>query len=180
MHLSNIDNSWTLFLDRDGVINVRKMGGYITNPSEFEFLPGVKEAISFFTGKFHKIIVVTNQQGISKGLMSESNLNEIHRYMINELKKENGVIDKCYFASELKSNEAKLRKPNSGMAYLAQIDFPTIDFKKSIMIGDTDTDVLFGINLGMKTIRIKTVEPISIDADLTVNSLIDLKNIWLK
>lgn len=178
MWLKEIDQSWTLFLDRDGVINVRKMGNYVTNPKEFIFLPGVQEAISFFTNKFYKIVVVTNQQGIAKGLMSECNLLDIHRYMLDELKKSNGIIDKCYFAPGLRSEDNYLRKPNVGMALQAQTDFPEINFSKSIMIGDTDSDIVFGKNLGMKTVRVQTVEPIGIDADITVNSLEDFKKLW--
>lgn len=178
MWLKEINRSWTLFLDRDGVINARKIGNYVTNVSEFQFLPGVKEAISFFTNRFFKILVVTNQQGIGKGIMSECNLLEIHRYMQDELKKSNGIIDKCYFAPELKSELNSLRKPNKGMALLAKKDFPEIDFNKSIMVGDTDSDILFGKNLGMKTIRIKTVETINLEADITVNSLQEFKKIW--
>lgn len=178
MWLNDIDQSWTLFLDRDGVINVRKMGDYVTHPKEFIFLPGVKEAIAFFSNKFYKIVVVTNQQGIAKGIMNECNLLDIHRYMQDELKKSNGIIDKCYFAPELKSELNSLRKPNSGMALLAKKDFPEINFNKSIMIGDTDSDITFGKNLGMKTIRIKTVEPIGVEADITVDSLADFKSLW--
>jgi histidinol-phosphate phosphatase family protein len=180
MDFKEIDQNWTLFLDRDGVINVRKMGGYILSPSEFEFLPGVLEAICFFKNKFQKIIVVTNQQGIGKGLMTECNLNDIHRYMCEEVVKNNGKIDACFFAPDIKSETNLLRKPNPGMAILAKNKFPEIDFTKSIMVGDTDTDIVFGKNLGMKTIRIKTVETINIEADLTVNSLLELKELWVK
>jgi D-glycero-D-manno-heptose 1,7-bisphosphate phosphatase len=178
MWVKEIDNTWTLFLDRDGVINTRIIGGYVTKINEFNFLPGVKDAISFFTSKFYKILVVTNQQGIAKGLMSECNLLEIHRYMLDELKKTNGIIDKCYFAPDIKSSYNKMRKPNSGMALAAKIDFPMINFNKSIMIGDTDSDILFGKNVGMKTVRIKTIEPIHIEADITVNSLEEFKILW--
>ncbi len=180
MNFKEIDQSWTLFLDRDGVINVRKMGGYILSPSEFEFLPGVLEAIRFFTNKFHKIVVVTNQQGIAKGLMTECNLNDIHRYMCDEVLKNNGKIDACFFAPDLKSEINSLRKPNPGMAFLAKNEFPEIDFTKSIMVGDTDTDIIFGKNLGMKTIRIKTIEAIDFEADLTVDSLLEIKKLWEK
>ena len=67
-----------------------------------------------------------------------------------------------------------MRKPNSGMALKAKEEFPEVDFSKSIMVGDTDSDILFGMNLGMKTVRIKTVEPIKVESDLTLNSLREL------
>lgn len=178
MNFQEIDHTWTLFLDRDGVINVRKMGGYIQSVEEFEFLPQVPESIAFFSTKVDRIFVVTNQQGIAKGLMTECNLLDIHRYMCEKIETFGGKITACYFAPELKSADVSLRKPNPGMALQAQRDFPEVDFNKSIMVGDTDSDILFGKNLGMKTVRIKTVEPIGIDADFTVESLEELKKLW--
>lgn len=171
MIFPEVNQDWTLFLDRDGVINVRKMGGYIETIDEFEFLPGVLEAISEFSKIFKHIIVVTNQQGISKGIMTESNLSDIHRYMAEEIESVGGKIDASYHAPGLKATDTTRRKPYPGMALEAKENFPGIDFSKSIMVGDTDSDIQFGKNLGMKTVRIKTVEPIGIEADATVNNL---------
>ena len=167
----NVDSSWTLFLDRDGVINHRIMGGYVTCVEEFKFLDGVLEAFSDFNSLFSNIFIVTNQQGIAKGIMEERNLLEVHRYMEDEVLKAKGKITKSYYAPELKSDEHSTRKPKPAMALKAKEEFPTIDFLKSIMVGDTDSDIKFGKNLGMKTVRIKTVEPIGIEADLTCLSL---------
>jgi histidinol-phosphate phosphatase family protein len=166
-----IDATWTLFLDRDGVINERIFGGYITKVDEFKFLPGVESAIAGLTKKFNRLIVVTNQQGIGKGLMTERNVLEIHSYMCDRVHLEGGKIDKCYFAPNLKGAEDDLRKPNPEMANMAKMEFSEIEFKRSIMIGDTDSDILFGKNVGMFTVRIKTEEPIGLEADLTVDSL---------
>lgn len=174
MIFPEVDQDWTLFLDRDGVINVRKMGGYIEKTEEVEFLPGVLEAIAGFSKIFQHIIVVTNQQGISKGIMTESNLSDIHRYMASEIESAGGKIDAYYHAPGLKATDTTRRKPFPGMALEAKENFPKIDFRKSIMVGDTDSDIQFGKNLGMKTVRIKTVEPIGIDADATVNNLLDI------
>ncbi len=173
MSISNwgINNTWSLFLDRDGVINKRIFGGYVTSIEEFEFLPGVEDAIKQFTDTFHLLFVVTNQQGIAKGIMSERNLLEIHNYMCDQVYLKGGRIDKCYFAPNLKGAEDDMRKPSSAMADLAKMEFPEVDFKCCVMIGDTDTDIEFGKNLGMKTVRMKTEEPINIDADLTVSGL---------
>ena len=166
-----IDNTWSLFLDRDGVINKRIFGGYITSIEEFEFLPGVEEAIVQFSKSFHLVMVVTNQQGIAKGIMSERNLLEIHNYMCDQIYLKGGKIDKCYFAPNLKGAEDDMRKPSPVMAELANMECPEIDFKRCVMIGDTDTDIEFGKNIGMKTVRIKTEEPINVEADLTVSGL---------
>ncbi len=180
MWTKEIDSTWTLFLDRDGVINERKIGGYIQSIEEFKFLDKVEESIAFFSSIFGYIFVVTNQQGIGKGLMKECNLLDIHRYMCDKIEEKGGKITSCYFAPELKSQENNLRKPNPGMGLVAKKDFPEINFEKSIMVGDTDSDILFGKNLGMKTVRIRTHEEINIEADLTVENLYNLKEIWEK
>jgi len=178
MGLFDADKTWSLFLDRDGVINVRKMDGYILTVDEFQFLPQASESVTYFSTVFKHVFVVTNQQGISKGLMTERNLLNIHDYMCDKVVEKGGKITACYFAPELKSALNSLRKPNPGMALLAKSDFPEVDFEKSIMVGDTDSDIKFGKNLGMKTVRIKTVEPIGINADWTVESLKELMDLW--
>lgn len=166
----NIDKEWTLFLDRDGVINQRIWGGYVTKPEELVILPNVKTALKKFQEKFGRIVVVTNQQGISKGLMTPEDLNLVHQEVSKEL---NHAILKFYFAPELKDDPNNTRKPRPAMAFQALGDFPEIDFEKSVMVGDTDTDIQFGQNLAMKTVRIKTEEKINVEADLTVDSLFD-------
>ena len=152
----HIDKGWSLFLDRDGVINRRISGDYIKKWEEFEFLPGVPEAISTFTSYFGKIFIVTNQQGIGKGLMTERELEEIHNQMIEEIQFEGGRINKIYYSPYREEEKSVFRKPNTGMARKAKIDFPEIDFQKSLMIGDSISDVAFGRNAGMITIFITT------------------------
>lgn len=166
-----IDGTWTLFLDRDGVINERNMNGYITQIEDFVFVQGAVKSISRLSKFFNRVIVVTNQQGVGKGLMSERNVLEIHTYMCDEVHMSGGKIDKCYFAPNLKDAEDDMRKPNPAMAELAKMEFPEIEFEKSVMVGDTDSDILFGRNVGMKTVRIQTEEPINVLADLTVLNL---------
>lgn len=149
-----IDNDWTLFLDRDGVVNVRIIDGYVTKIDEFEFLPNVIEAFKIFKKKFNRIIVVTNQQGVGKGLMTEDDVRNVHDFMIKEVENQGGKIDKVYFCPQLKSVPDNYRKPSPKMAYLAQNDFPEIDLSKSIMVGDMNSDVEFGKNAGMKTVYV--------------------------
>lgn len=168
-----IDNTWTLFLDRDGVINKRNFDGYITAVEDFEFLPEVEAAISGLSRMFNRIIVVTNQQGIGKNLMTERNLFEIHSYMSDRVYEAGGKIDKCYFAPNLIGAEDDMRKPGPVMAELAKMEFPEIEFERSIMIGDTDSDILFGRNLGMKTVKVISTEKTKEKADLEVNSLFE-------
>lgn len=149
-----IDKTWTLFLDRDGVINVRLIDDYVKNINEFEFLPGVLEAFKIFSEKFGKIIIITNQQGVGKGLMTLEDVDEVHDFMKKEIEAQKGRIDAIYVCPQLKSDPDNFRKPSPRMAYMAQHDFPEIDLEKSVMIGDSNSDIEFGINAGMYTILI--------------------------
>ena len=131
--LNNIDQSWTLFLDRDGVINHEKNKDYIHTWDEFVFYDGVQEAIKTFSTIFKRIIIVTNQKGVGKGLTLLENLTEIHNNMKSSIQLAGGRIDAIYFCPDLDENSPN-RKPNPGMGYQAQQDFPEIDFTKSIMV----------------------------------------------
>jgi D-glycero-D-manno-heptose 1,7-bisphosphate phosphatase len=169
-----IDASWTLFLDRDGVINQRDFSGYIQKKEQFYFEEGVLDFLKFASFHFGKIIVVTNQQGVGKGLMSLNALESIHECMISEINKAGGRIDAVYVATNLKNADNDRRKPLSVMGLEAQNTFPEIDFSKSIMIGDTDSDLKFGKKLGMITILKKSKEKISMDFDFEVSNLREL------
>ncbi len=153
-----IDPSWTLFLDRDGVINRRLKNDYVKSWAEFSFLKGVLEAMPFFAEHFQKIIVVTNQQGIGKGLMDQSRLDEIHKAMQEAVVEVGGRIDLILSCPDLSSKSPNCRKPDPAMANQAKEQFPEIDFKRSIMVGDSITDIQFGENLGMKTVWVRGKE----------------------
>ena len=142
----------TLFLDRDGVINRHIIDGYVTQTEAFEFLPKVLEALAVLAQEFDRILIVTNQQGIGKGFFSIADLENIHQYMLAEIEKQGGRIDKIYFSPHLESENNPHRKPNIGMALQAKRDFPDIDFSSAIMVGDSLTDMQFGKNAGMKTV----------------------------
>ncbi|MFW5793232.1 MAG: D-glycero-alpha-D-manno-heptose-1,7-bisphosphate 7-phosphatase [Bacteroidota bacterium] len=148
------DLSWSLFLDRDGVLNERLLDDYIKTPEEFIWKNGVLDSLKYFSQIFGIIVVVTNQQGIGKGIMEESVLLKIHKKMLIDAEKSGGRIDKVYFAPQLAEENSRFRKPNIGMGINAKKDFPQINFKKSVMVGDTFNDMLFGKRLGMKTILI--------------------------
>ena len=151
-----IDNSFTLFLDRDGVINKKINDGYVLSLDDFEFLPGVLDVMPKLAKLFTRIVVVTNQQCIAKDLLTVEDLNEIHLHMLNIIELNGGRIDAVYYAPDLKSAHNLLRKPNNGMALLAKNDFPEIDFTKSIMVGDHMTDMEFGKSVGMTTFYISS------------------------
>ena len=144
----------TLFLDRDGVINVKLDGQYVKNPDDFEFMIGAKAAISKLSKIFNRILIVTNQQGIEKGIMSDNDLCVLHEYMLFELKKNGGVVDKIYYCPHLAAENCNCRKPNSGMIQQAIIDFPEIKIENSYLIGDSDTDILAGNKMGLVTVKV--------------------------
>jgi histidinol-phosphate phosphatase family protein len=174
-----VDKSWTLFLDRDGVINKRRIDDYVKSWDEFIFLEQVPETIAAFSKIVGTIVIVTNQQGIGKKLMTVADLNEIHQNMVSEINAAGGRIDKIYYCPKLKTEELNCRKPLPSMGLSAQKDFPNIDFSKSIMVGDSVSDMEFGEGLGMTNIFISEDETKS-DAKVTwlnATKLCDLTSI---
>jgi len=176
LHTENIDAQWSLFLDRDGVINCEKENDYILNWDEFEFCPGVTEAISVLSKKFSTIVVVSNQRGVGRGLMTEEDLLDIQSRMKSRIESEGGRIDKIYYCT---ANDPKhfFRKPNPGMALQAVRDIPRIDLAKSIIVGNKPSDMQFGRNAGMYTVYLRTTHPYEPmphpDIDLSFDSLLD-------
>jgi histidinol-phosphate phosphatase family protein len=145
----------TLFLDRDGVINY-KIDGYVQFFSEFKFIKDVPESIARLSDYFERIIIVTNQQGVGKKIMTEDQLFILHDKMISEINKIGGEIEKIYYCLHLESENCSCRKPKSGMLLKAKEDFPDIDFAKSILIGDSDTDIIAAKNVNIKSIQVSS------------------------
>jgi len=167
-----LGRDWTLFLDRDGVINVRLVGDYVKSWDEFEFTPLATEAIAALTAQFGRTVVVTNQQCIGKGIITSEQLGALHRSMMAAIAEAGGKIDGVYFAPQLAEENHPMRKPGTGMGLAAQADFPEINFSKSVMIGDSPTDLEFGQKLGMKTVFIGPADAEN-SADLHFASLAD-------
>lgn len=168
--LPTIDKSWTLFLDRDGVINHEKEADYILNWNEFQFYDGVKESLKLLAPIFGTIVMVTNQRGIGRGLMTEENLAEIHSNMLSAIESSGGRIDKIYYCTAVDSDDYN-RKPNPGMAHQAKKDFEHIAFTKSIMVGNKLSDMKFGRNAGIYTVYVDTTHP----EIITPNEYIDYR-----
>jgi len=154
----DLSYSWTLFLDRDGVLNRRLPGAYVRSWEEFEWLPRVLDALALLSHSFGRIVVVTNQQGIGKGLMGEEELAEVHRRMLAAVEAAGGRIDGIYYCPDLASSPNNCRKPAPAMAIQAKQDFPEIDFRKSVIVGDSISDMQFGQQLGMYKVLITTKE----------------------
>ncbi len=171
-----IDKSWTLFSDRDGVLNEDKVGSYIFHPGEYVFYEGVPEAFRLFSERFGRIIIATNQRGVGRGLMTIEDLDAVHKKMLAGIEEKGGRIDAIFYATSI-DNDDPVRKPNVGMAFKATLQFPEIDLSRSIMIGNNISDMEFGRNAGMYTIFLKTTIPdVEIPhpaIDLAFNSLTD-------
>ena len=160
------DKNWTLFLDRDGVINVESVGSYITSWDEFTFHDGVLDALRSLGRVFGNIVVVSNQRGVGRGIMTMEALREINGNMRAAVVENGGRIDKIYAATAV-TDDDRNRKPNTGMGLQAQEDFPAIDFKRSVMIGNSLSDMEFGKRLNMYTIFLTTKhEPLALPNDL--------------
>lgn len=170
----HIDTTWSLFLDRDGVINKKLENDYVKHWTEFEFIDGSVDALKFLHALFGHIVVVTNQQGIGKRLYRTEDLELIHKNMLYEIAFYGGRIDKVYFSPYLSTDNHPTRKPGIGMALQAQADFPAIDFKKSVIVGDSLSDMEFGRAVGMKTIFIAEQSVDDHRIDLCFASLNDL------
>ena len=154
----HITKDWTLFLDRDGVINHEKKEDYIRNWSEFKFYTESLEALPLLAQKFDRIIIMTNQKGIGKGLMTTLDLDAIHASLQLQIELGGGQIDAIYHCSDM-ADDSPNRKPQCGMAYQAQEAFPDIDFSKSIMVGNRLSDMGFARNAGMFSVFLATTHP---------------------
>lgn len=162
----NIDKGWTLFLDRDGVINVETVGSYVANWDEFRFCDGALPALKTLNDIFGTIVVVTNQRGVGKGIMSFDALKDINVQMTRAITAEGGRIDKIYACTAVSDLDHN-RKPNTGMAVQAREDFPEIDFRRSVMVGNSMSDMEFGKRMAMHTVFLTTKhEPYILPHDL--------------
>ena len=174
LDLQKIDGRWTLFLDRDGVINEEKEQSYIFHYGEFAFYERGLEALQLLAGVFPRIVVVTNQRGVGKGLMTAEDLADIHAQMVAAAAAAGGRIDAVYYCDSM-SNDHPHRKPNPGMALAARQDLPDIDFSRSIMVGNNLSDMEFGRNAGMYTVFLSTTSEAPglphPDIDMVFNSL---------
>lgn len=168
-----IDKSWTLFLDRDGVINRKLDDDYVKHWIEFEFLDGVCEALKQLDAIFGTIVIVTNQQCIGKGIITTDDLDLIHRNMLYEITYLKGRVDKVYFSPYLHAENHPTRKPGIGMALQAKKDFPAIDFSRSVIVGDSLSDMEFGRNAGMKTVYVSDLDRKDDRIDFRVSSLLE-------
>lgn len=159
MTLPEFDRTWTLFLDRDGVLNRKIENGYVLDCSMLEMLPGTPEAIERLGRTFGRIVIVTNQRGVARGLMSEADLKDVHDSLLRRMGPASRHISAIFACLHDISDHCNCRKPNTGLALQAQRRFADIAFERSLMVGDSDSDIQFGISLGMRVARIVNRPP---------------------
>lgn len=155
MAASTKNQQRAVFLDRDGVINRKAPEGqYITQWEDFELLPGVAEAVRRLNEAGFLVIVVTNQQCVAKGLLTETQLNSIHEKMVVALKRQGSVIDAVYYCPHEVEARCACRKPEPGMILEAARDYK-INLAESWMVGDCFKDVQAGRAAGCKAAWIR-------------------------
>jgi D-glycero-D-manno-heptose 1,7-bisphosphate phosphatase len=163
------------FLDRDGVINRKAPteSGYITRWEEMEILPGVVEAIALLNGAKFRVIVVSNQRCVAKGLLTKDELDSLHQSMCDALVARGATIDGVYYCPHEEQPPCSCRKPKPGMLFTAAREHQ-IDLSSSWMVGDSVKDVEVGRSAGCKTARVLPPH-VATDgnADVVARSLLD-------
>ena len=145
----------TIFIDRDGVIN-KDPGGwteysYVTKWVDFHFLPGVFAALKLLNRNRVKVVIISNQAGVSKGYFTKERLKEINSRMLDEINKNGGRIEEVYYCVHRKEDECACRKPKTGMLEDA-IKKYNVTPSETFMIGDSIVDVIAGRRVGARTI----------------------------
>ncbi len=152
-----IGKQWTLFLDRDGVLNRRIVDDYVRKWEDWEWLPGVLDSMKTLAEIFGTIVIVTNQRGIARGLYSEGDLAEIHAKMKTDIETAEGKIDSIYFCPHDRDEGCDCRKPKPGPLLQAVEAHPNIDLEKSILVGDSVSDMEAANALNVNAVFIGSV-----------------------
>jgi histidinol-phosphate phosphatase family protein len=163
------------FFDRDGVVNVSPGDGYVLRWQDFHFSEGIIEALAWLRKRGFALILVTNQQGVGKGLMTQAALDDIHTRMQAELGKHDAQFDAVCACTCLKSDPGcRCHKPSPEMALQAASDYD-LDLVKSWLIGDHDSDIQMAMNAGVpNTIRVIGEATVSTKATQSITRITDL------
>ena len=147
-----------VFLDRDGVINEYLPGDYVRSPDQLRFIPGSLAEIARLTCAGYRIVVISNQQGIGKGLFTLEDLDVVTAAVRAAVEQAGGRINAFYYCPHLQEDGCECRKPKPGLLLRAAEEM-SIDLGETYMVGDFVTDVLAGQAAGCKTILIATETP---------------------
>lgn len=142
-----------VFVDRDGVINRRLPADYVRSWDQFRFLPGARAGLRLLREAGHLLVVITNQRGIGRGLMSEADLAAVHRRMQAELVRARAGVDAIFHCPHDLSADCDCRKPRPGMIEQALQRF-AIDTGRSWVVGDSLSDLEAGRAVGIRGILV--------------------------
>ncbi len=145
--------SKVVFLDRDGTIIEDK--NFLKTPDEIEFIPGSVQAIRILRNLGYKIVVISNQSGIGRGILTEKMVREVNDCLLRRLKEKEAPVDALYFCPHHRDNNCSCRKPKTGMPQKAAQELK-LNLKNAVVIGDKLTDVELGKNMGAKTVLVLT------------------------
>lgn len=148
------------FFDRDGVVNRSPGDGYVLRVGDFHFNDGIIEALAFLRSRGFALVLVTSQQGVGKGLMTQAALDEIHAFMQGELARHGAAFDAIYACTCLAGDPlCTCRKPAPEMILRAAAELD-LNLAASWLIGDHDRDIQMACNAGVPhTIRIRGDNP---------------------
>ncbi len=156
-----------VFFDRDGVINVSPGAGYVLSWDAFHFSKGIVAALALCKARGYATVVVTSQQGVGKGLMSQEDLDDIHAQMQEALLPHDAAFDAIIACTHL-AGTCSCRKPSPEMIFHAR-DGLNLDLSRSWLVGDHDRDIQMAINAGVpRTVRIPSDHPPEVMADFTL------------
>ena len=142
-----------IFLDRDGTLNPDP--GYISSVKDFSLYPFTISALRKLSSLTNHLCIVTNQSGVSRGLIEENELEKIHSYLIESLENENISISGLYVCIDLPEANSKRRKPHPGM-FIEAAENLSLSLDRCLMIGDSVHDILAGNRLNMETMLVLT------------------------
>lgn len=142
----------TVFVDRDGVLNEQR-DDYVKDTTELRVLPSVPEAVARLCAAGCRIVVVSNQQGVAKGLMTEASLREMESSISADLACAGGSIRAYYYCTHLAGSGCHCRKPSPGMLLQAARDLD-LDLSTCVLIGDSDSDITAGRAVGCTTVLV--------------------------
>jgi D-glycero-D-manno-heptose 1,7-bisphosphate phosphatase len=142
-----------VLLDRDGVINQRIVGGYVTSWEKFAFLPGALEGLRLLAEKNYQLIVVSNQAGVGKGLMTAADLHDITRKFLEEVEAHGGRIRSVFYCTHRAEDGCPCRKPKPGLLLNAQAEHQ-FNFEDTFLIGDSESDLRAAQAVGCPAIMV--------------------------
>ena len=150
----------TVILDRDGVLNRKpRLAEYVRRWQEFEWLPGARTALRLLHHSGYRVVIVSNQAGIARDVMTEADLAAIHRRMTEKVAAAGGKIEAIYYCPHDRDADCECRKPKPGMLFQAQHDL-NLDLTRTFFVGDDERDGEAADRAGCLFVQISEERPL--------------------